>query len=867
MEDDDDGEAIDEDELPKKKARNESGLKQFMAAHHGRQSKNLRSSTTSITLKSQLSKNTEANEICSELFNGFQKLSRTYGITRHVASLVANAYFAAHPDGLNRFSSLQSMYNKAITEVERAMGLKTKTNTGDDGFAEIAKMIVDHCKNDIEELKRDGYLEKNIPMQLRGGLSAEMATATKKHIELLPDRMKKFLMNRLYTIAKKNKHTCVLTKECDLVQLCGALVENGLMGVQSQWDCFKTTKLMGLVKNDELVKQMVIEVIEEERAFLGLLLLPVEVKVPDKKLSKGDVEDSDSSKKRKRSDKDNSNKTIKSEIQKAVQNSKRFYKIMRYHQRLSNSMLENQDPNTASPPKWARSKPFTLLPIFKLQPASVLFDSTTLKFFCTRYLHERSKLGDFWENLMADDKNGETELKHTCMYRFLLSCFNLSIKGKRCSDFRKMVQGIESGITHDWIISGFRVNGTQMDVIFSTFDESARNVECLHKKGYNIPELAETEEQVNVLSEGVGGLQYLKETRNDLKALVKGESVRVTVVDPGYIRPVQCASAVLSAHPEATSADLCSQMLQRSDIDTWSIENAEFIEDSGRGEAKRYAAARMNSDPMFKEANDSLNIHSRSASVESFDVYWKARMDHMKTWCTLKFGKNWCNHRWWRRRARDSYHSRIADKMMHRNSARLGRHKTWTGPLPKTKPHCQIQNPEQLKKLKASLAELRATRLNLPSKTVVFFGDGTFAPGGYGHEPVPKKELLRLLCSRGLTVLLQESKTSQQCPCGKSELINATSSSTQNTSVRASEPMVTTNCRVRCHKTCANGKSTTKRSSKAKTTTETDQDCSVLRQYTDRDVLATLNMLQCAFCGLNGKPRPLHLCKSNRTHK
>ena len=46
------------------------------------------------------------------------------------------------------------------------------------------------------------------------------------------------------------------------------------------------------------------------------------------------------------------------------------------------------------------------------------------------------------------------------------------------------------------------------------------------------------------------------------------------------------------------------------------------------------------------------------------------------------------------------------------------------------------------------------------------FGDGNFAPGGYGHAPVPKKDILRHLCTRGVTVLLGETKTSKMCPCG-----------------------------------------------------------------------------------------------------
>ena len=39
-----------------------------------------------------------------------------------------------------------------------------------------------------------------------------------------------------------------------------------------------------------------------------------------------------------------------------------------------------------------------------------------------------------------------------------------------------------------------------------------------------------------------------------------------------------------------------------------------------------------------------------------------------------------------------------------------------------------------------------------------------------GHNAIPKKGLLRELCHRGLTFLLDEHKTSKVCPCGHDEL-------------------------------------------------------------------------------------------------
>ena len=154
------------------------------------------------------------------------------------------------------------------------------------------------------------------------------------------------------------------------------------------------------------------------------------------------------------------------------------------------------------------------------------------------------------------------------------------------------------------------------------------------------------------------------------------------------------------------------------------------------------------------------------------------------------------------------------------------------------------------------LIERRSERKrNAGIPIVVFFGNGRFQAGGYGHAlgsasliiiglrpTVPKKALLKLLCTRGPTVLLDEYNTSKMCPCGKAEL---------------ETKQVTSNgdSRVRCHKAAGSGDNI---------------PCSVAplldasKIPMDRDILATLNMLQCAACGVRGLPRPAHLCKECR---
>ena len=69
---------------------------------------------------------------------------------------------------------------------------------------------------------------------------------------------------------------------------------------------------------------------------------------------------------------------------------------------------------------------------------------------------------------------------------------------------------------------------------------------------------------------------------------------------------------------------------------------------------------------------------------------------------------------------------------------------------------------------RARLMEMCRQQRETP--TVVFFGDASFGPTMRGHNAIPKKGILRELCHRGLTVLLDEFRTSKMCPGGHDEL-------------------------------------------------------------------------------------------------
>ena len=125
--------------------------------------------------------------------------------------------------------------------------------------------------------------------------------------------------------------------------------------------------------------------------------------------------------------------------------------------------------------------------------------------------------------------------------------------------------------------------------------------------------------------------------------------------------------------------------------------------------------------------------------------------------------------------------------------------------------------------LRRRLMEVRRQRMEVP--TAVFFGDASYGPSMRGHNAIPKKGLLRELCHRGLTFLLDEYKTSKMCPCGHDEL-------------------KTTGYRFRAHK--GDG-----------------AVCPLLTRLGAKScALASLNMVSCALCALTGRTRPEHLCRS-----
>ena len=104
-------------------------------------------------------------------------------------------------------------------------------------------------------------------------------------------------------------------------------------------------------------------------------------------------------------------------------------------------------------------------------------------------------------------------------------------------------------------------------------------------------------------------------------------------------------------------------------------------------------------------------------------------------------------------------------------------------------------------------------------RRVVSFGDGSFSACARGSCPISKKEFLKYLAVRGVTLYAQEHRTSVTCPCGTSKLVNI-------------EPR----SRFRCHQTLSTA------SGKMETCPLACIELAKTNEF-DRDELATWNMV------------------------
>jgi hypothetical protein len=441
--------------------------------------------------------------------------------------------------------------------------------------------------------------------------------------------------------------------------------------------------------------------------------------------------------------------------------------------------------------RWSRSRlprPSTALPVAQLKAAMVLYCCTEVE---TLLQHERvaarrRKRGREEEEAML------TSITLVDKVNFASAIFNLdSFKGKRGVQVLADGRGVPK-----WRVASFRTDGIALAITFvSGHAPAAFNATSLMERGYN---LKAPEVPVDA-STTRRGLYFVGEKRCDV--LPSATPLRVAVVDPGFCKPVHVASV----RSDSKSAF--------DEAEHWHVTEDEWMQDSGRRRAQA-AEAKRRHNTEYGRALESLTGAGRRKSVtSSFAEYTDAMLRTLHVRAAELVSAARSAARWQQKRCLARFIGRLCDRLFDRGSTRLQK--------------CQEQTADPLRRqeLLTQLAQLRRQREHLPS--IVFFGDASYGPSMRGHNAIPKKGLLRELCHRGLTFLLDEYRTSKMCPCGHDEL-------------------KTTSDRLRAHKSDG-------------------AVCSLLSRLgntgCDRDALASLNMVSCALCALGGQKRPEHLCR------
>ena len=703
------------------------------------------------------------------LLERFQEASRAIGCYRHLTSLAANALVTRDPERYADVADWKSFYDKVFSAVEAAV-LRTSKPTNP--YAADVAAILDDGSADLDW--REALPQKEL-FDLRQQVAVQMATNAKEHLLQFRERLHAFL------VAELAPHAPSLSS-ASLRSIGWKAVEAALSAPSVTTERLSTLE----ASLPASARAAAVGRIEVERLRLGTLA----------------QEASASGAKRRRDD------AVESDAQRILRTSERLAALLPHLQRYSVAAQrkgeeeeeasassddvsdEDADAIAARPAvvggrrfrRCERPKPFMLLPLSKLRPEMVLYTFTEVDTLCRAYARAARKARTWVPP--------ETE-----KLDFVSGLFDLTtIKGK-------------AGVTVDgdqkWRVAAFRTNGVEVCLTFvSGHVEQAPNVSALLEAKYNIPFPTEP---IDVRTQA-RGLFCATQSRNDLAPCSDASGLRIAAVDPGFVKPV--AVSVLA---EAT--DDCA------DSEQWHVSEEEWMRDSGRLERRRTEEHRRRRSPAYAEAIEQLSAVRRySASAATVAAYLRASLATLGARVTelVCTARSIVGMR--AKRVLLSFLSRLSDRLFDRSSCRPSR----AGRGAKL-------SEEEREALRSKLREARERRTERTS--VVFFGNGSFGCTMRGHNSIPKKQILKHLAVRGVTVLLDEFRTSKMCPCGLSSLTH-----------------VIGDRRLRCHQ--AGG------SDECRFTCPS----SIVR---DRDSLATLNMLQCAQSCLLGHRWPSHLSRTS----
>lgn len=448
---------------------------------------------------------------------------------------------------------------------------------------------------------------------------------------------------------------------------------------------------------------------------------------------------------------------------------------------------------------------------------------------CFRVVLAR-KYAERWKAYVA--RRRAQRLRLDLQLQVMSGLFDLTrVKGKCARGKRGTFVTASGHRAPKWRVNSFRTDGVQLCLGFvSGCTSAAPNVADLVKAGYDLAEPIDGPQTVDVCTTQ-RGVYILAEGRQDIAPCTDPERpLTVVPIDPGHVKVVQAAAI---PYAECTSvASICAHVA-RADASVWHITGEAWNRGSGRAAFEAGEAAVRTKAPAYGRAVEALRGTIKKCALASgFEAYCRVAFEHFDALVGHLVSLDRSKIRWAQTRRTVSWLAHAADRVFDRTSLRDRPQMTTVGgqAVGCARPLAPAPSCDRLRQHLAVKAARRADG----SKRIALMGDGTFGPSKR-HAPVPKKNLVKQLATRGLTVLLDEYNTSKMCPCGASELVDRADAS------------ASADCRPRCHKTVG-----------------LDGPCCVERamgpQQMDRDVLALVNFTWCFRRALSGLPRPINLC-------
>ena len=685
----------------------------------------------------------------------FQKTAKRIGIIRHFVALMANEIIISGKMDMDvsKNSSVKTFYGRIYSGLVAA--IKKKPSRSKDAFTtEAEEFLKGYSTPDLSEAI------ENAQYDLFQQELVTMETRLKSHIQLLPCRLQHFLEMWMLHSCKTSK-----IKKCNeyrqIIEKAARIASKSITCEQSEFDSLvykATTPMKSFISSAEI--EGFTAKIQEYRSHL----------------QENDMLDTVNY-----TSKDGTKKTT-TKINKLLYGTMTPLGVMvimplmleisqqlqywkselcqdgdQYTDNEADSDCDQEDTEDGNEDEvlqmsWKkrdRPMPFSAAPMFKIKPSMVYYGATEIKTFCgyvkKTYLQmKRSKKnGRKRQKLDPEEPDPTNDIcakvtdSSLVVNEFIEKVFDLShIKGCR----RESQQ-----------IIGFRTNGVIASVTWGLSGSSV--IKELYEKGINIPPPLQ-QQNVNTMTRG---LLKLDGNRSDILP-IEGEenSIEIVGVDPGKIKPLHAGITVMDSSMNWNPNS-------RENIDEWAISKSEYLHQTGRDHSNKIETLRRKKNVQYGRALEELRECTKRTSCPSlFTEYKTCLFKHSSVLIDELCYIDRTKRQWVSKRQRMAAFARWADKLFNRTTIRRAVTKK-TAILPT----CPVYQTEEEKRERR-----RVFREKLRKKRIVFFGDGSFSSCSRGSCPIAKKDIIKTLACRGVTVYTDEFRTSKCCPCGSSDLID-----------------------------------------------------------------------------------------------